>query len=47
MLNRLFAYIEVLLPLFCDADWFSSCACFVSDCHCIFWQLCTEVNSVI
>jgi len=36
MLNRLLAYIEVLLPLFRDADCFSSCACFVSDCHCIF-----------
>jgi len=37
MLNRLLAYIEVLLPLFRDADWFSNCAC-----YCIFWQLCTE-----
>jgi len=29
MLNRLLAYIEVLLPLFRDADWFSNCACFL------------------
>jgi len=42
MLNRLLAYIEVLLPLFRDANWFSSCAYFVSDCHYMFWQLCTK-----
>jgi len=33
MLSRLLAYIEVLLPFFRDADWFSRCAYFVSACH--------------
>jgi len=40
------AYIEVLLPLYRDADWFFRCACFVSDCY-ILTVVCREVNSVI
>jgi len=40
------AHIEVL-SFSCDADWFTRCFYFMSSSHCIFCQLCVEINNGI